>query len=149
MMISKSCGPRRTGAETVEASVVLIWLLLFIMGVFEYGRFLMDWSILNHAAREGCRFALANNTDAAISTEVQSTVTSYMGSETASFTGLTVTVSGLHNGVSTAVNNLAAGDFITVSVTGTYKFLNVVPMIAMPSSYTMTSSVTMGCEGGT
>ena len=76
-------------------------------------------------------------------------MTSLHGGRNANFTGFTVTVSGTHNGVSTAVNNLAAGDFITVSVTGTYKFLNIVPMITMPTSFTMTSAVTMGCEGGT
>ena len=43
---------------------------MFIMGVFEYGRLLMDWNVLNNAAREGCRYALANNTSTTISTDV-------------------------------------------------------------------------------
>jgi Flp pilus assembly protein TadG len=149
MLTQRPRGKARSGAQTVETAIVMIWVLMFIMGTFEYGRLLMDWNVLNNAAREGCRYALANNTSTTIGTDVTTLVTSYMGGENASFTNFTVTVSGTHNGASTAVNNLAAGDMITVSVSGTYKFLNVVPWVAMPTSYTMTCSVTMGCEGGT
>jgi Flp pilus assembly protein TadG len=149
MVIRKLRGRGRSGAQAVETAVVLIWVLMFVMGVFEYGRLMMDWNVLNNAAREGCRYALANNTSTTISTDVTTLVNSYMGGETASFTGFTVTVSGTHNGTATTVNNLAAGDLITVAVSGTYKFMNIIPLIAMPSSYTMTCTVTMGCEGGT
>jgi Flp pilus assembly protein TadG len=149
MLTQRPRGKARSGAQTVETAIVMIWVLMFIMGTFEYGRLLMDWNVLNNAARVGCRYALANNTSTTIGTDVTTLVTSYMGGENASFTNFTVTVSGTHNGASTAVNNLAAGDMITVSVSGTYKFLNVVPWVAMPTSYTMTCSVTMGCEGGT
>ena len=58
-------------------------------------------------------------------------------------------VSGTHDGASTAVNNLTPGDLITVTVTGKYQFLNIVPLARMPTSFTMTSAVTMICEGGT
>src|SRR4051794_39895437 len=112
---------RRRGAVAVETALVITWMIVFIMGVFEYGRLLMDWNLLNNAAREGCRYALANNTSATISTSVQTIVTNYMGGETGNFTGFTVTVSGTQNGTATTVNNLAAGDLITVTVTGTYK----------------------------
>ena len=159
MVTRKPCGPRRTGAQTVETAVVMIWLMVFVMGVFEYGRLLMDWNILNNAAREGCRYALANNTASTITSDTTATViggtingtpvAGYMAGENVNFTGFTVTVTGTHNGVSTAINNLAAGDMVTVSVSGTYKFLNIIPIIAMPSAFTMTTSVTMGCEGGT
>ena len=71
-----------------------------------------------------------------------------MGGETKSYTNFTVTVSGTHNGVATTVNNLAAGDLITVTVSGKYKFMNIVPLATMPT-LTLTSAVTMVCEGGT
>ena len=71
MVIRKTRGPRRSGAETVETAMVMIWLVMFVFGVFEYGRLLMDWNMLNNAAREGCRYALANNTSTTISTEVR------------------------------------------------------------------------------
>jgi hypothetical protein len=59
-----------------------------------------------------------------------------------------VTVTGTHLGVATAVNNLAAGDMVTVTVSGTYKFMNIIPLAKMPTSFTITSAVIMVCEGG-
>jgi Flp pilus assembly protein TadG len=138
----------RRGAVAVEAAVVMISVISFIFGVFEFSRLFMDWNLLNNAAREGCRYAVVNNTDTAISTEVQTTVTTFMAGQTASFSNFTVTVSGTHQGVATPVNNLTAGDLVSVTVSGTYKFLNIIPLAKMPATFTITSSVIMGCEGG-
>jgi Flp pilus assembly protein TadG len=147
MISPKLQGRRRWAAAAVETGLVMIPLTMFLFGVFEYGRLLMDWNILNNAAREGCRYALVNNTSTTISTSVQSTVTSYMAGQSGSFSSFTVSVSGTHQGTSTAVNNLVAGDMITVTVSGQYKFLNIIPLVKMPSSLTISSSVTMLCEG--
>jgi Flp pilus assembly protein TadG len=138
----------RRGAVAVEAAAVMIAVLSFVFGVFEFSRLFMDWNLLNNAAREGCRFAVVNNTDTAISTDVQTTVTKFMAGQTASFSNFTVTVSGTHLGVATSVNNLTAGDLVTVTVSGTYKFLNIIPLTQMPASFTISSAVIMGCEGG-
>ena len=51
--------------------MVIISMTSFVFGVFEYARLFMDWNLLNNAAREGCRYALANNTSTTISTDVQ------------------------------------------------------------------------------
>ena len=106
MVMSKLRGCRR-GAVAVETALVMIAMTSLVFGIFEYSRLLMDWDLLNNAAREGCRYAIANNTNSSISANVQSTVTSFMAGRTASFSSFTVTVSGTHQGVSTAVNNLA------------------------------------------
>src|SRR5271167_945944 len=90
----------RGGATLVEFAFVLIPLTFFIFGVFEYGRLLMDWNLLNNAAREGCRYALANNTSTTISTSVQTIVTNYMAGQTRDFNSFTVAVTGTHSGVS-------------------------------------------------
>ena len=102
--------------------MVLIPLLSLIFGIFEFSRLLMDWNLLNNAAREGCRYAVVNNTSTTISTDVQTTVTNFMAGQTTAFSNFTVTVSGTHQGVATPVNNLTAGDLVTVTVSGTYKF---------------------------
>jgi Flp pilus assembly protein TadG len=149
MIVRETRRRRRQGVAAVETALVVLLTTTIVFGVFEYGRMLMDLNLLDNAAREGCRYALANNTSLTISTDVQGIVTGYMAGETASFTNFTVTVSGTKNGVASTVNNLSPGDMITVTVTGTYKFLNIVPLITMPTSLTLTSSVTMGCEGGT
>ena len=133
----------------VETAIIISLVLMVILGVFEYARLLLDWSLLNNAAREGCRYALANNTSTTLTTSVQTIVTNYMAGETKSFSSFTVTISGTDGGVATAVSNLGPGDPITVTVTGTYKFLNVIPLVKMPTSFTITSAVTMLCEGGT
>jgi Flp pilus assembly protein TadG len=157
MAIRKMGGIRRSGAAAVETALVMIPLLMFIFGVFEFGRLIMVWNVLNNAAREGCRWALVNNTDPTLSTDVTTQVTNRMaGLNTSAFSSFTVTVSGTHtvNGVTTsysgnAVNNLVAGDLITVTVTGNFLFMNIIPLVPMPKSITMTSAPTMVCEGAT
>jgi Flp pilus assembly protein TadG len=140
---------RRRGAVLVETSLIIGLVTMIVFGVFEYSRLLMDWNLLNNAAREGCRYALANNTSTSISTDVNNMVTNYMAGETKDFSNWSVNVSGTHLGVSTPVNNLVAGDPITVTVSGTYHFMNIIPFIKMPSSFVISSSVTMLCEGAT
>ena len=149
-MVVRKIGEKRTrGAVAVETAFVMILFTSVIFGIFEFCRFFMDWNILNNAAREGCRYAVVNNTNTTISTDVATTVNTFMGAEVSSFSNLTVTVSGSHNGTSTAVNSLSAGDMVTVTVSGTYKFMNVIPIYKMPTTLTITTAVTMGCEGGT
>ena len=150
MMIRQLRGGRRLGATAVEAGLVLIPTLMIIFGIFEYGRLLMNWNLVNNAAREGCRFALANNTDATLATDVTNTVNTFMAGEQGSFSNFTVTVSGTHSGTSytgNGCNNLYAGDLITVTVTGQYNFLNIIPIFKMPTNFSITSACTMVCEG--
>lgn len=148
MVILKHRFGRRRGAVAAETALVLLPLISLIFGVFEFSRLIFDWSLLNNAAREGCRYAIVNNTSATISTSVQSTVTNFMAGQSTSFSNFTVSVSGTHLGVSTPVNNLTAGDTVTVKVSGIYKFMNIIPMIKMPTSLSISSSVIMLCEGG-
>jgi hypothetical protein len=75
-----------------------------------------------------------------------------MAGRNANFANFTVTVSGAHSGVNYTGNNvnaLAPGDLLTVSVSGNYSFMNIIPLVSMPSFFTLSSSVTMFCEGGT
>src|ERR1700737_3212557 len=115
MVICKQRSRPRLGAAAIETAFVMIPVIMLLCGVFQYGRLLMDWNVLNNAAREGCRYALVNNTAATISTDVTGIVTTRLGREITSFSNLTVTVSGTHNGVVTAVNNLIPGDLISVT----------------------------------
>ena len=144
MIVRKSRTVGRRGAAALETAMVMLPVILLFCGVFQYGRLLMSWNVLNNAAREGCRYALVNNTSPTIATDVDSVVRATMGGQVNYFTNFSVTVTGTHLGVTTPVNNLVAGDFITVTVTGNYKFINL--PIPTPSM-TMTSAVTMICEG--
>jgi Flp pilus assembly protein TadG len=151
VMTRKRSGRRQRGAVVVETAVIMILLTSLVFAIFEYGRLLMVWSLLNNAAREGCRYALVNNTSSTINSDVKALVTSYMAGQTSSFqtSSFSVSVTGTTNGVPTAVNNLEPGDPITVTVSGKFRFMNIIPLAQMPTSWTMTSSVTMLCEGGT
>jgi Flp pilus assembly protein TadG len=148
--INKLRQDRRSGAAAVETALVMLPMIMFMCGVFEYGRLLMVWNVVNNAAREGCRYALANNTASTITTDVTNIVTTRMGGQTAAFNSGTfsVAVSGTHLGASTTVTNLLPGDMVTVSVSGKFKFMNIIPVVPMPS-LTINSAVTMICEGGT
>src|ERR1700733_7672242 len=79
MVIRNFRGSRRWGAMAIETALVMIPTVMFLFGVFEFGRLLMDWNVLNNAAREGCRYALVDNTSATVSTDVQTVVNKYMG----------------------------------------------------------------------
>ena len=148
MIVRNHRKDRRWGAAAVETALVMLPMTMFLFGVFEYGRLLMVWNLVDNAAREGCRYALVNNTAATITADATAIVNARMGTQTASFTGFTITLAGTHLGVSTAINNLLPGDLITVTVTGKYKAMNVIPVVPMPA-ITITSAVTMVCEGGT
>ncbi len=148
MVVPKLRNRSRRGAAAVETALVMIAATSLVFGVFEFSRLFMDWNLLNNAAREGCRYAIVNNTSTTIATSTQTTVTNYMAGQSTSFSSFTVTVSGTHNGVATAVNSLTAGDLLTVSVSGKYKFMNIIPLVHMPTNFTITSSVIMRCEGG-
>jgi Flp pilus assembly protein TadG len=152
MAIRNSPNARRSGAAAVETALVILPFLMFVFGVFEYGRMLMAWNVLNNAAREGCRFALANNTDPTLAADVTTQVTNRMaGLNTSAFSSFTVTVSGTHLGTTytgNGVNILVAGDLITVTATGTYQFMNIIPLVTMPT-LKLTSAPTMVCEGAT
>jgi len=99
MVIRQRRGKRRA-ATLVETALVMIPLTMLIFALFEYGWLLLNWNVLNNAAREGCRFALTNNTDPTLSTDVQTIVTNFMAGQTKNFNTFTVTVSGTHQGVS-------------------------------------------------
>jgi Flp pilus assembly protein TadG len=122
MMIAATCTSKRWGATMVETAFVLIPLTMFIFGIFEYGRLLINWNPLNNAAREGCRFALANNVDPNINTDVQNIVNTYMAERNTSFSNFTIAVSGSHSGTTTPVSNLSPGDPITGTGSGQNHF---------------------------
>lgn len=149
MVIRKRRGLRRWGATAVETALVMIPLTVVVFGIFEYGRLLMAWNLLNNAAREGCRYALVNNTRSSINTEVTNVVTTFMAGQDSCFSNLNVTLSGTHQGAATAINNLVAGDMITVTVSGQYKFMNIIPLVQLPTTLSLSSSVLMLCEGVT
>ena len=153
---------RRSAAAVIETAFVMIPTLIFFFGVFEYGRWLMDRQVVNNAAREGCRWALANNTsgtNTAVQATVLSKVNSYMSGRqpdflegsSGSLTSTSVTCTGTQSSTGntvTDVTTLQAGDFIAVKLSLTFKFLNIVPLVPLPTTVPMNTTCTMLVEGG-
>jgi Flp pilus assembly protein TadG len=148
MILLQAKSGKRRALTLVETAFVMIPLTLLLMGIFVYGQLLMDWNLLINASQTGCRYALANNTSATISSDVQSVVNACLAGKSTSLSSVSVSVSGTHQGVVTAINNLSPGDPITVTITANYQFPNVIPLVRMPSTMPLSSSSTLICEGG-
>lgn len=68
--------PGDRGQSLVEFALILPVLVLLLMGVFDFGSAVYAYSVVNSAAREGARFAIAHVDDsAAIINRVEDSIT--------------------------------------------------------------------------
>jgi Flp pilus assembly protein TadG len=103
----------------VEFAIVISACLMFMLGIFEYGRFVMIRQLLDNAAREGARQATSNTTTLTTA-DIQNTVTGYLAGQP--ITGLNIQVY-LSDPLGNSVGNWTDAKFadpIGVKVTGTY-----------------------------
>ena len=61
---TSGCGTRRRGAALVEFAIVTPLLLLILFGIIEFGQIFKVRQTAQHAAREGCRIAVLQSTQA-------------------------------------------------------------------------------------
>ncbi len=107
---ARACGPPcRRGATVVEFALVTPVFVLFVLGIIEIGRGLMVVSLLNNAARAGCRVGIL---DGASDSDINSAVTTALQGQNIPGTTVTVQVNGATADASTA----ASGDRISVTV---------------------------------
>src|ERR1051325_6207840 len=119
---------RRSAATLVETSVVISIALLFIFGIFEYGRFVMTKQLLENAAREGARWASVHTYDGTTA-GVQNAVDAKLNVGRQSLVGyvkannITVFAADDAGNAITGKNwNASAfGENVSVVITGTYK----------------------------
>jgi Flp pilus assembly protein TadG len=133
---------RRRGAAVVEMAFVLPLALIFLFGIFEYGRYLMVLHTANNAAREGARFAAANTQLSSTTTAITDLVKAKMAGVDQQLQGYSVSVfkvdsSGVYSSGSGVYpptikaksgsnwNDAQYGQGIAVQITGTY-----VPILA-------------------
>lgn len=101
---------------------MLIPLLTFILGIFEYSRYMMVRGLADNACREGARFAVVHTYDK-VTSDVQAQVTTMLAGQGGNLSGLAITVykasptTGANVGVWT---DAKFGDTIAVTITGTY-----------------------------
>lgn len=145
---------RRTGAVLVEAGLVLPLVLLFFLGIMEFGRYFMTVQIFNNAARVGAEYAskhtnpvvLGGVTYGNATSDVQNAVNSVLAGQHLqgqSITAFASDQSGNNGGTWTSAE---AGEYVCVQVSGTYQFI-VPKLLFLPSTLSMTFKSVMGSEG--
>jgi Flp pilus assembly protein TadG len=156
MLVNRSAMQRRRGANIIETAFVLLLCILFIMGVFEYGRFLMVKQMVDNAAREAVRVATIDTNSGNLA-GIQSTAINYLvGQPLLNTSGKALSASDIQVYLanpatgnpatpSSTWTNAQFGNTLAVRITAVYK-----PMLPtfgfLPTSITLTSTVMMQCE---
>src|SRR5262245_29153853 len=142
---------KRRGATIVESAFVLPIVLLLLVGLFEYCRFVFFIQLAENAAREGARYAVARTADGTTSSAVTAFVTDKLaGRQTELAAGWTITLAYVDPTTGTAIpstnwNDAPFSASIVVRISGTYT-----PMLSsysrIPATIPFTVSSMMGSE---
>jgi Flp pilus assembly protein TadG len=154
MNLRRSGGKRRRGSALVEAALVLPWVLLFLLGIMEYGRYLMTLHLFTNAVTMGAAYA-AKHTDSIYlngssygnaNSNVTTIVSNALAGQTLSGQAINVFESdALGNNVGTWTS-AQAGQYVCVQITGTYQFM-VPKLLGLPSTITPTFQCVRLSEG--
>lgn len=157
MSIRNRCSatrPPRRGATLVETAIVLPLVMLFILGIFEYSRYLMMLHLCTNAAREGCRYAVSHTQPVTIggvtqgnaTSDVLNVVTAYLAGQALVSQSVQVYQSdSLGNNVG-SWTNASAGQYVCVKITGNFKS-SMPQFLNMPNSLPVQAQTVMSCEG--
>jgi Flp pilus assembly protein TadG len=145
---------RRRGGAVVEAAMVLPIVLLFLLGILEYGRYVMTRQVLTNAAREGAHYALAHTEPVTIqgttygnaNSDVTNIVDQFSAGQRLASQQIQVYKSDVNGNNLGAWTDAAAGELICVRISGTYNF--VIPqLLYLPSSVPLVAQSVMRSEG--
>lgn len=119
------------GQSIVELAILLPIILIILMGVFESGRVMNAYLIINHASREGARSASLGDSD----TEILETVS--LSSNTLNSSNMSVTIS---------PSSRNRGDSVTVNIG--YDVDIIVPIIEsiIPNPFHIETETVMRVE---
>ncbi len=153
---------RRRGAALVEAALVLPSVILFVMGLFEYGRWFLMVHVNSNAVAAGAAYAckhtspivLGGTTYGDATSDVTNIVNATIGSQQLSSPTISVYLSDADGNPLTdsAGNNpgqfiyAAPGDYVCVKMTGTYTFVPTA-FLKLPSTYTPSFMAVRRSEG--
>ena len=70
----------RPGATLIETAVVLLIAMMFTFAIYDYGRYFLLSQLVNNAAREGARLAVAT-TNTQNTAAIQTTVIQYLANQ--------------------------------------------------------------------
>jgi Flp pilus assembly protein TadG len=144
----------RSGLVLVEAALVLPFVILVIVGILEYGRYLMTVNLFNNAVRQGAEYA-AKHTDPIVlggttynngTSDVVNVVNSYLAGQQLKSQNISVYLS------DSVGNNLGTwtsaqpGQYVCVQITGVFNF--VAPtLIYAPAAVNLTLQAVTRSEG--
>jgi Flp pilus assembly protein TadG len=145
---------RRRGASVVEAAMVLPIVLLFLLGILEYGRYVMMMQVLTNSAREGAHYALTHTepftlqgtTYGNATSDVQAIVAKYSAGQQLAGQTVEVYESDIAGNNTGAWTNAASGETICVKISGTYHFM-IPEMLKLPSTIPISVQSIMRSEG--
>jgi Flp pilus assembly protein TadG len=151
MRVRETPRRKRSAMALVEATLVMSIALLILMGILEYGRFMMTKQLLENAAREGARYAIVNTQNVSTSA-VQNYVDGYLFGQSMQLTNYDKTTSITINKVDPTTGTTTGawtsaqfGDSIAVSISGTYQ--PVLPVfLFMPSPVSIAGTCVMKSE---
>jgi Flp pilus assembly protein TadG len=84
---------RRRGVTLVETTMVISLMMLFLLGVFEYGRFIAVLQVVENATREGARMGIAHTNDK-VTSDVVARITDKLAGVDYQLTNLQISVGG-------------------------------------------------------
>ncbi len=120
-MMQRQTNRTRHGLTLVETTIVLSLVLMLILGIYEYGRFVMARQVVQNAAREGARLAVVS-TNTLTETDIQNTVRNYLVGQDLSTANVTVYWADPNTGNNLGVwTNAAFGQGIAVEVDTNYQ----------------------------
>lgn len=143
----------RRGSTLVEAALVLPVLLLFLFGIFEYGRYLMTLQLVNNAARDACRYAVTNSQPVTIgSTTYGATTADVTNLVTTNMAGVTLQSQSTQVYMSDALGNnigtwtsAQSGQRICVNISGNFQVM-ASGLLFLPSTIPVQVKCVMRCE---
>ena len=159
---TKARNRRRRGSALVEAALVLPSVILFVMGLFEYGRWFLMVHVNSNAVAAGAAYACKHTSPIVLSgtsygdanSDVTNIVNATVGSQQLANPTISVYLSDADGNPLTdgAGNNpglftyAAPGDYVCVKMTGTYTFVPTA-FLKLPSTYTPSFMAVRRSEG--
>lgn len=148
MMLLRSPGRSRSrskGQALVEFALIAPLLFLLIFGIIEAGRFILYYHTLNHAVREGARYAIVHGSNSSAPASQGNTSGVVTRVEEAAFdlmSGGNLTVNVCYyqgmDGCGTGIASNNRGDNVRVDATYTYSpIVNLIPSISISAEATL------------
>ena len=146
-MVRTGTRPARRRATTIaEAATVIALTLLFLFGVYEYGRLVMMRSLVDNAVREGCRYAIVHTYDKTTA-DIQDQVRYYLAGQAAQLQNLNIQVYQADSNGANVGNwtDAAFGQYIAVQIDGDFRPM-LPTLFFLPSSLHLQARSVMSSE---